>query len=114
MMAGVRQSAAIVEVLAHATACEMLLPDAATVADDALLRDHVMNFHGTGYHPSGTCRMGAADDEMAVVDHRLRVRGIGSLYVVDASVMPDIPRCNINLPTMMIGERGADFIRAEL
>ncbi len=114
MMAGVRQSAAIVEVLAHSTACEMLLPDTATVADDALLRDHVMNFHGTGYHPSGTCRMGAADDEMAVVDHRLRVRGIAGLYVVDASVMPDIPRCNINLPTMMIGERGADFIRAEM
>ena len=84
------------------------------MAKEDLLRDHVMNFHGTGYHPSGTCRMGAADDEMAVVDHRLRVRGVANLYVADASVMPDIPRCNINLPTMMIGERGADFVKAEL
>ena len=114
MMVGVRQCAAIVDVMAHSAPCEMLLPDAATVTDDALLRDHVMNFHGTGYHPSGTCRMGGADDEMAVVDHRLRVRGIAHLYVADASVMPDIPRCNINLPTMMIGERGADFVKAEL
>jgi choline dehydrogenase len=114
MMTGVRQAAAIVDVLAHSTQCEMLLPDPATVAMEGLLRDHVMNFHGTGYHPSGTCRMGATDDEMAVVDHRLRVRGVANLYVVDASVMPDIPRCNINLPAMMIGERGADFVKAEL
>lgn len=114
MMTGVRQAAAIVDALAHSTQCEMLLPDPATVAMEGLLRDHVMNFHGTGYHPSGTCRMGATDDEMAVVDHRLRVRGVANLYVVDASVMPDIPRCNINLPAMMIGERGADFVKAEL
>jgi choline dehydrogenase-like flavoprotein len=42
------------------------------------------------------------------------VRGIDSLFVVDASVMPDVPRCNINLPTMMIGERGAELVRAAL
>jgi choline dehydrogenase len=113
-MAGVRQAAAIVEVLTRSTRCELLLPEPATVADAGLLRDHVMSFHGTGYHPSGTCRMGSAADAMAVVDHRLRVRGLENLYVVDASVMPEIPRCNINLPTMMIGERGADFVRAEL
>ena len=82
--------------------------------DADLLRDHVISFHGTGYHPSGTCRMGSAADPMAVVDQRLRVRGLENLYIVDASVMPEIPRCNINLPTMMIGERGADFIKAEL
>src|SRR5258708_40374589 len=108
MRAAVRQSAATVEVRAHSTACEMLLPDPATVADDTLVRDHVMNFHGTGYHPSGTCHMGAVDDEMAVVHHRLRVRGISGLYVVDASVVPEVPRWRINLPTMMIGGRGAD------
>ena len=114
MMTGVRQAAAIVDVLARSTRCELLLPGADAVSDDSLLRDHVLGFHGTGYHPSGSCRMGAGDDEMAVVDHRLRVRGIEGLYVVDASVMPDIPRCNLNLPTMMIGERGADFIKADL
>src|SRR3984893_7159224 len=114
MLAAVGQAAAIVEVLARSTRCELLLPEPATVADSNLLRDHVMSFHGTGYHPSGTCRMGSPDDAMAVVDHRLRVRGLENLYIVDASVMPEIPRCNINLPTMMIGERGADFIKAEL
>jgi choline dehydrogenase len=114
MMAGVRQAAAIVEVLARSTHCELLLPEPGAVADDDLVRDHVVSFHGTGYHPSGTCRMGSADDPMAVVDQRLRVRGLENLYIVDASVMPEIPRCNINLPTMMIGERGADFIKAEL
>ena len=114
MMAGVRQAAAIVDVLARSTRCELLLPEPAAIADADLLRDHVISFHGTGYHPSGTCRMGSADDPMAVVDQRLRVRGLENLYIVDASVMPEIPRCNINLPTMMIGERGADFIKAEL
>jgi choline dehydrogenase len=114
MMAGIRQAAEIVDVLARSTRCELLLPEAASVADADLLRDHVMAFHGTGYHPSGSCRMGSADDPMAVVDHRLRVRGLDHLYIVDASVMPEIPRCNINLPTMMIGERGADFVKAEL
>ena len=114
MMAGMRQAAAIVDVLARSTRCELLLPAPGAIDDDDLLRDHVMSFHGTGYHPSGTCRMGAADDETAVVDHRLRVQGMENLYVVDASVMPDIPRCNLNLPTMMIGERGADFVKAEL
>jgi choline dehydrogenase len=114
MMAGIRQAAEIVDVLARSTRCELLLPEPASVADADLLRDHVMAFHGTGYHPSGSCRMGSADDSMAVVDHRLRVRGLDHLYIVDASVMPEIPRCNINLPTMMIGERGADFVKAEL
>jgi choline dehydrogenase len=112
MLAGVRQAAAIQEVLDRTAGCELLLPDPATVADDGLLREHVDAFHGTGYHPSGTCRMGAADDESAVVDPGLRVRGIQGLYVADASVMPDIPRCNLNLPTLMIGERAADLVRA--
>jgi choline dehydrogenase len=114
MMTGVRQAAAIADVLARSTRCEVLLPGPDAVADDKLLREHVMAFHGTGYHPSGSCRMGAGDDEMAVVDHRLRVHGVEGLSVVDASVMPDLPRCNINLPTMMIGERGADFVKADL
>jgi choline dehydrogenase len=51
---------------------------------------------------------------MAVVDERCRVRGIDNLYVADASVMPTIPRANINLPTMMIGERAAEFVHADL
>jgi choline dehydrogenase len=58
--------------------------------------------------------MGPDGDEMAVVDERCRLRGIEHLYVADASVMPTVPRANINLPTMMIGERVAEFVRAEL
>ncbi|MEA2645726.1 MAG: choline dehydrogenase [Chloroflexota bacterium] len=114
MVAGMKEGVAIVDVMSRSTRCELLLPDAATAADDEQLREHAAQFHGTGYHPSGTCRMGADDDELAVVDARLRVRGIDRLHVVDASVMPDLPRCNINLPTMMIGERGADLVRDEL
>jgi choline dehydrogenase len=51
---------------------------------------------------------------MAVLDDQCRLRGIENLYVADASVMPTVPRANINLPAMMIGERVAEFIRSEL
>jgi choline dehydrogenase len=64
----------------------------------------------SGYHPVGTCRMGADCDPLAVTDRQLRVRGIDNLRIVDASIMPDIPTGNTNAPAIMIGERGADLI----
>lgn len=64
----------------------------------------------TAYHPTGTCKMGPDNDAMAVVDGRLRVRGVAGLRVVDASVMPDITSGNTSAPTMMIAERAARFI----
>jgi len=66
----------------------------------------------TIFHPVGTCKMGRADDPSAVVDSRLRVRGIAGLYIADASVMPTITSGNTNAPTLMIAERAAELIRA--
>ena len=66
---------------------------------------------GTVHHPIGTCKMGADSDESAVVDGNLRVRGIESLRVVDASVMPDLIGGATNAPVIMIAEKVADMIR---
>ncbi len=73
---------------------------------EEFIRDSVT----TSYHPVGTCKMAPASDPGAVVDHRLRVRGIEGLRVVDASIMPTIVGGNTNSPSMMIGGRGAAFI----
>jgi len=64
----------------------------------------------TIFHPSGTCKMGTADDSMAVVDADLRVRGVSGLRVIDCSVMPRLVSGNTNWPVVMIAEKAADII----
>jgi choline dehydrogenase len=76
---------------------------------DEAIRAHVARTTFAVYHPVGTCRMGA--DAEAVVDAQLRVNGIEGLRVVDASVMPAVPRGNTNAPTIAVAERAADLIR---
>ncbi|XP_063389013.1 glucose dehydrogenase [FAD, quinone] [Cydia fagiglandana] len=75
---------------------------------DCLIRQYTM----TIYHLSGTAKMGPSSDPMAVVDPELRVYGVKGLRVIDASIMPTITNGNINAPTIMIAEKGADLIKA--
>jgi choline dehydrogenase-like flavoprotein len=77
---------------------------------DAEIDGALRKIVNTAYHPTGTCKMGPDSDPMAVVDGRLRVRGVSGLRVVDASVMPEIVSGNTSVPTMMIAERAARFI----
>lgn len=80
---------------------------------DAYWECHIRTISMTIYHPVGTCKMGPAWDQEAVVDPRLRVYGIKSLRVIDASIMPTIPSGNTNAPTIMIGEKGADLVKED-
>lgn len=77
---------------------------------DAELRAAVRLYGKTIYHPVGTCKMGT--DDLAVVDPKLRVRGIDGLRVADASIMPKIVGGNTNAPSIMIGEKASDLVRS--
>ncbi|MEM9046443.1 MAG: GMC family oxidoreductase N-terminal domain-containing protein [Pseudomonadota bacterium] len=76
--------------------------------EDAALMEHVRKRATTIFHPTSTCRMGA--DARAVVDPRLRVRGVAGLRIADCSIMPTIPSGNTNAPAIMVGEKCADMM----
>jgi 5-(hydroxymethyl)furfural/furfural oxidase len=87
------------------------------VADEAatyaMSDDEILAASGASFHPSSTCAIGAADNPSAVVDPECRVYGVQGLRVADASVMPQIVSANTNMPTIMIAERVADFMRQD-
>ncbi|MFJ6724323.1 GMC family oxidoreductase [Streptomyces sp. NPDC091281] len=80
------------------------------VTGDEELSEYARKVAHTVYHPAGTCRMGAADDELAVVDPQLRVRGLQALRVADASVFPTMTAVNPMIGVLMVGERAVDLI----
>ena len=112
MRDGVRLTLRLVEHQAYKDIIvERTRPTDQDLASDEALDAWLLQTVTTARHISGTCKMGAASDPMAVVDQYCRVRGVEGLRVVDASVMPKVIRANTNATTIMIGERVADWIK---
>ena len=99
------------EIVRHARRVALLSEE--TIGSDDAMASYVRATVATQFHPCGTARMGPAADPMAVVDQHCRLHTIRNLRVVDASVMPAIPRANINLTCIMIGEHVSDWMRDE-
>jgi len=91
---------------------QVIFPDAGR-ATDADLTHLARRVSTSGYHPCGTAKMGPASDPSAVVDQFGRCHGVDQLVVADASIMPTVPRANINLSTIMIGEKIGEWLRTE-
>jgi choline dehydrogenase len=82
------------------------------VRDPNRFKDAIVKITGSGYHPCGTVPMGREGDPAAAADSRGRVKGVTGVYVADSSIMPSIPTANINLATIMIGEKMGEWLRA--
>ena len=111
LIAGLRIARGIFQTAAmQKCVSEEFLPGPAAQSDEDFL-DHIRQTAGTTYHPTSTCMMGQY--ERAVVDTELRVRGVETLRVIDASIMPTVVSGNTNAATIMIAEKGADMILAK-
>ncbi|MCV7301399.1 GMC family oxidoreductase N-terminal domain-containing protein [Mycobacterium barrassiae] len=111
LMAGLRMCATIAKSPAlNGIIGAIARPLNATTLDDETMERALNSLSHTLYHPVGTCRMGR--DDASVVDPELRVRGVDGLRVADASVMPTIIRGHTHAPSVLIGEKAADIIRA--
>ena len=110
LIAGFRECRRIFAQPALAAMTGAEIEPGAQCQSDSEIDNALRKIVNTAYHPTGTCKMGPDSDPMAVVDSRLRVRGVSGLRVVDASVMPDIISGNTSAPTMMMAQRAAIFI----
>jgi len=84
------------------------------VTSDESLNEFIANAVESAYHPCGTCRMGAADNLMSVVDPQCRVIGVDALRVIDSSIFPRITNGNLNAPSIMTGEKGSDHVLGKI
>lgn len=80
------------------------------VVGDEELGEYARKVAHTVYHPAGTCRMGARNDELAVVDPELRIRGLEAIRIADASVFPTMPAVNPMIGVLMVGEKCAELL----
>ena len=103
---------AFVQELAGHPALAEFYGDLVNPEPDADMLEHIQSSYISYYHGVGTCRIGAADDPLAVVDAGLRVHGVDGLWVADASVLPTVPHANTNLAAIMVGELGARAVAA--
>jgi len=87
-------------------------PTSDDLASDDALDTYILRHASTGHHASGTCKMGADNDPFAVTDSHGRARGVDSLHIADASLMPDCVRANIQATVLMMAERIADHLRS--
>ena len=111
LVRGIRLGMRILEAPALARLLDgRVTPTDVDARDDEALRQYARNVAKTVYHPVGTCRMGPEGDALAVVDPKLRLRGVDNVRIADASVMPTLVSGNTNAPTMMIAHRAAEFI----
>jgi choline dehydrogenase len=110
LLAGIRLARRIAAQPALQTWIHRELAPGPDAVDDDELVDYLSKTHNTVYHPAGTARMGAVGDPQAVLDPRLRVKGVTGLRVADASIMPFLPAVNPNITVMMIGEKASDLL----